>query len=158
MLHRRNCNPIRGLLERLQKSWRVKVYRYANVGNHLHLLIRARSRADWQGFIRELSGGIAMLVTGARKGLALARPKTTEVAESAKRGFWDHLVYTRIVGWGRDYRGVVEYIMKNLWEAAGVPVRRLLERGFRILEISEDGGILIPVRAGPELIRALTPG
>src|SRR3989338_1183354 len=73
MLRPRHCNHIRNLVDRLKTRWGVSVYRYANVGNHLHLLIRTRSRESWQGFIRELAGGIAMIVTGARKGAALTR-------------------------------------------------------------------------------------
>jgi REP element-mobilizing transposase RayT len=156
MLHPRHCNHIRALIDRLQKRRGVRVYRYANVGNHLHLLIRARSRADWQGFIREVSGGIAMLVTGARKGSALKRARESAMPESAKRGFWDDLVYTRIVAWGKDFKGVAEYVCTNLWEGLGIPVRRFLKRGFRCLEISEDGAILIPSHASLEVLAAFS--
>ena len=143
MLHLQHCNHIRNLMDRLKTRWNIQVYRYANVGNHLHLLIRAKSRADWQGFIREFSGGVAMIVTGAKKGNALRRSKSTDTPESAKRGFWDHLVFSRVVAFGRDFRTVATYVLKNLWEAAGIPVRRLLGRGFKILEMSEDGTILV---------------
>ena len=143
MLSPSHCNHIRNLMDRLKTRWGVSVYRYANVGNHLHLLIRVKSRSDWQGFIRELSGGIAMIVTGAKKGNALPRSKSKDVAESAKRGFWDHLVFTRIVVFGKDFKGVAGYVLTNLWEAVGVPVRKILERGYRIREISEDGAVFI---------------
>ena len=142
MLHPKHCNNIQTLVDRLKARWGVAVYEYANVGNHLHLLIRARSRASWQGFIRELAGGIPIIVTGARKGAGLARTNATNTAESAKRGFWDELVYTRIVSWGRDFQGVGRYILKNLWEAAGVPVRTIMKRGFRIFELSRDVQIM----------------
>lgn len=141
MLSPQHCNHIKMLMDRLKTRWNISVYRYANVGNHLHLLIRAKSRADWQGFIREFSGGIAMIVTGARKSHALPRTKSDDVPESAKRGFWDYLVFTRIVGFGKDFKKVAEYVLTNLWEAAGVPVRKILARGYRILEISEDGAV-----------------
>lgn len=147
MLHPRHCNHVRDLVDRLKKRWNIRLYRYANVGNHLHLLVRAKNRADWQGFIRELAGGIAMIVTGAKKGNALNRAKSTEAPDSAKRGFWDHLVYTRIVSWRQDFNNVAEYVCKNIWEGAGIPIRRLLENGFKILEISEDGAVLMPVNA-----------
>lgn len=87
-----------------------------------------------------------MIVTGARKGNALPRNKSNDIPESAKRGFWDHLVFTRIVVFGKDYRNVAQYVLKNLWEAAGVPVRDIVERGYRILEISEDGAVLVSSR------------
>jgi hypothetical protein len=157
MLHPRHCKHIYGLLERLKKRWNVSVYRYANVGNHLHLLIRARSRAEWQGFIRELSGGIAMIVTGAKKGNALKRAQTRDIPESAQRGFWDHLVFTRIVAFGRDFKGVAQYVSKNLWEGLGIPVRKLLSQGYRILEMSHDGAVLVPINADTEFVRAFKP-
>ena len=143
MLSPHHCNHIRNLMDRLKKRWGVKVYRYANAGNHLHLLIQAPSRAVWQRFIREFSGGVAMIITGARKGNALPRSKSRDIPESAKRGFWDHLVFSRIVGFGKDFKGVAQYVLKNLWEAAGVPVRKILARGYRILEFSEDGGVFV---------------
>ncbi len=143
MLHPQHCNHIRKLMTRLKTRWQIAVYRYANVGNHLHLLIRAKSLADWQGFIREFSGGIAMIVTGAKKSHGLARSKSKEVCESAKRGFWDHLVFTRIVRFGKDFIAVAEYVLKNLWEAAGIPVRKFLANGYRILEFDEEGFVLV---------------
>ncbi len=93
-----------------------------------------------------------MIVTGARKGNALKRP------EGAPRGFWNQLVYTRIVSWGRDFKTVAQYVLKNLWEGFGVPVRRYLARGYKILEISEDGGVFIHASATTEILNALKPG
>ncbi len=158
MLSPKHCNPIRDLVDHLKKHWNVSVYRYANVGNHLHLLIRAKTRRSWQGFIRELAGGIAMIVTGARKGMSLAHPKLSGVPPSALRGFWDHLVYSRIVNFGRDFNNVARYVLTNLWEGFGVPVRKFLDQGFRILEISEGGGIFVPVNMNHRMLGALKPG
>ncbi|MCM2277259.1 MAG: transposase [Oligoflexia bacterium] len=157
MLHPRHCNPVRALVWRLKERWGVRVYQYANAGNHLHLLVRARSRASWQGFIRELAGGVAMIVTGAKKGNPLNPGKA-----AGARGFWDHLVFTRIVSFGRDFRNVAAYVLKNLWEASGVPVRKLLARGYQCLDLSEDGAVLLSRTANSEarawLERAVAPG
>ena len=144
LLHPRHCNLIRDRMDRLKSRWNISIYRYANVGNHMHLLIRAKSRSDWQGFIREFSGTVAMIVTGARKSHPLDRAKSTGLPDSARRGFWDYLVFTRIVRFGKDFHGVSEYVLTNLWEGCGVPVREILDGGFRILEISEDGAIFVP--------------
>ncbi len=84
-----------------------------------------------------------MIVTGAKKSHGLARSKSKEVCESAKRGFWDHLVFTRIVRFGKDFIAVAEYVLKNLWEAAGIPVRKFLANGYRILEFDEEGFVLV---------------
>lgn len=130
MLHPDHCDHIHAFTHKTAKRWGVRIYRYANVGNHIHLLIRVRSRAAWQRFVRELSGGIAMIVTGARKGAGLAK-------NEQGRSFWDHLAFTRIVTFGREFAGVARYLIKNLFEAAGIPVQILLKQGFRILDVDE---------------------
>src|SRR5262249_24609229 len=77
----------------------VKVYDFANVGSHLHLLVRARRRDGFRAFLRSFAGIVARKVTGARRGRPL-------------RGgpFWNALAWSRIVAWGRDYWGVRSYI------------------------------------------------
>src|SRR5262245_31353704 len=41
------------------KHFGVKIYRKANGGNHLHLIVLPRSRRAFNGFIRSISGLIA---------------------------------------------------------------------------------------------------
>jgi REP element-mobilizing transposase RayT len=139
LLHPRHCNAIESFVQRTAKRWGVRVYRFANVGNHLHLLVQVPTREAWKRFSKELSGGIAQIVTGAQKGSALSRNNDQTIPESARRGFWDHLLYTRIVSFGRDFKGMCRYIIKNLFESAGVPVKRLLNEGQRLLIIQKDG-------------------
>jgi REP element-mobilizing transposase RayT len=139
MLHPKHCNHIENFVQKTAKRWGVRIYRFANVGNHLHLLIRVRSRETWKSFSRELSGGIAQIVTGSKKGMALERTQGGEMPESARRGFWDHLVFTRIVSFGRDFKGVASYLIKNLFEASGVPMKKHLKEGFRILFVDTEG-------------------
>jgi REP element-mobilizing transposase RayT len=139
MLHPKHCNGIEKFVHKTAKRWGVRIYRFANVGNHLHLLIQVPTREAWKRFSKELSGGIAQIVTQAQKGSALLRSQDPSIPESAKRGFWDHLIFTRIVSFGRDYQGVARYLIKNLFEAAGVPMRKLLAKGLRIRFINRDG-------------------
>jgi REP element-mobilizing transposase RayT len=97
----------------------VRVYDFANVGSHLHLLVRARRRQSFQAFLRSFAGIVARAVTGARKGRPL-------------RGgpFWSALAWSRVVTWGRDYWRVRHYIFRNRIEATdGVAIRRALEQG-----------------------------
>ena len=135
LLHPKHCDPVHIFTHKLAKRWGVRIYRYANVGNHIHLLIKVPSRAVWQRFMRELAGGIAIIVTGARKGLALAK-------NDNGRGFWDGLAFTRIVHFGRDFVNVGRYLIKNLFESAGVPMKKYMARGFRVISVSRDGAIL----------------
>ncbi len=141
MLHPKHCNAVETHVHKTAKRYGVRVYRFANVGNHLHLLIQVPTRQAWIRFSKEISGGIAQIVTGARKGLALPRSASDKMPESALRAFWDHLLYTRIVSFGRDFNGVGRYVIKNLFEAAGVPMKKLLKQGYRVCLVSQDGTV-----------------
>ena len=134
MLHPKHCDHIHRITEKLAKRWGVRLYRYANVGNHIHLLIKVPSRAVWQRFLRELTGAVAIIVTGAKKGASLTK-------NESGRGFWDHLAFTRIVYFGRDFQNMGRYLIKNLFEAAGVPMKKFLAQGYRIRSISRDGNL-----------------
>jgi REP element-mobilizing transposase RayT len=104
MLRHRNDRRIRHLVYQLAKRFNVRVYQYANAGNHLHLLVRAKSRSDFQAYLRALSGCVARAITGAKKGVR-------------KGPFWARLAYSRIVQWGRDFLGVKVYLLQNDGEA-----------------------------------------
>jgi hypothetical protein len=83
----------------------------------VHLVLRARQRRAFQGFLRSFAGIVARRVTGARRG----RP-------SGK--FFSGLAWTRIVSWGRDYWGVRHYVFRNEIEGElGSGIRRALEEG-----------------------------
>jgi len=112
LLTRGNEERVRRLLRDCATKHRIRVYRLVNVGNHIHLLIRTESRAyaaakaDFQRFLREFGGRVAFEVTGARKG-------------AGQGGFWDKLVYTRLVTWGREFEGLKSYLVRNLLESFG---------------------------------------
>jgi hypothetical protein len=108
LLHRRNKARVFALAHETAKTFGVRIYRFSNVGNHIHLLVVARSRRAFQAFLRVLSGGIAFAVTGTRKGSPIGR-------------FWDKLAYSRIVTWGSEFRVLETYFIKNLLESMGIP-------------------------------------
>ena len=111
-LHSKNRAQIERHLEATAHRFGVKVYRFANVGNHFHLLVQARKRQDLQNFLRVFAQGVVFLVTKARKGHPVGK-------------FWDALAYSRIVEWGRDWKGMLDYVGKNLLEARGFPRDRV---------------------------------
>jgi REP element-mobilizing transposase RayT len=97
----------------------VKVYDFANVGSHLHLLVRARRRGSFQAFLRSFAGIVARRVTAARRGRPIGGGP-----------FWSGLAWSRVVSWGRDYWGVRNYIFRNCIEAtSGASIRRAFEQG-----------------------------
>ena len=114
----------RVLIERLLKScallYGIKIHRFVNVGNHLHLMLSASgahhpcaknqryllARTDLASFLRQFAGSIAFKITKASKANPVGK-------------FWDELVYSRIVSWGREFEIVMNYLIKNIFEAAG---------------------------------------
>lgn len=105
MLLPRNRKQVQALLHRASQRFHVKVYQFANSGNHLHILVKCQKRRDFQNFLRFLAGGIAFAVTNAKKGCPVG-------------GFWDALAYSRVVDWGRPFEIVKTYLTKNWVEAA----------------------------------------
>jgi REP element-mobilizing transposase RayT len=86
----------------------VKIYRYANGGNHLHLLLRAKNRADYVAFIRIITGLIARLVGKSEKGQPL------------KKKFWDARPFSRIVSFAKqEFTAIKSYLLRNTLEAIG---------------------------------------
>lgn len=109
MLSRRNKARILILVHDAAGRYGVRVHRFENVGNHLHVLLSTPTRKAFQSFLRVVTGAIAFAVTGTRKGRKL------------KKRFWDCLAWSRIVNWGREFRRVEIYFMKNLLESLGIP-------------------------------------
>lgn len=107
----RNHHKVNTLVRRICRKHGVRLYEYANVGNHLHLLIRLRKNFLWTPFIRELTGSLVMAVAGFG---GRAQP------------FFDQRPFTRVVnGWRRAYRLAKDYVVLNQMEALGLIDRRV---------------------------------
>jgi len=106
-LSKKRARRIEDLVHRQGRLHGVQVYRFANSGNHLHLVIKPVSRKAFQKYVRAISGLIARITLGAEKGKALGLK------------FWDARPFTRIIEWGRDYRNVCNYVLQNTLEALG---------------------------------------
>jgi REP element-mobilizing transposase RayT len=123
---------VRRALRALAQRFGIRVYDFANVGSHLHLLVRARKREAFQAFLRSFAGIVARRVTGARRGRPSGR-------------FFSALAWSRVVGWGRDYLGVRHYVFRNAIEGeVGKGIRRALETGP-----TRARGLQPSTRAGP---------
>jgi hypothetical protein len=84
----------------------IRIYRWENVGNHLHFALKAGTRRELQAFLRVLPQRVMFAVTGACKGNPVGK-------------FFDEIAYSRIVNWGRDFKILLNYIWKNTLEALG---------------------------------------
>jgi hypothetical protein len=140
----RHERVIRNMLLKQGRRHGVKVYRVANAGNHLHLLVRFTKRRGLQNFLRGSTGLIARKVLGAERGKAkkwdtylapgksLESPKHTgpsrnplnkPVIPEGQR-FWSQRPFTRIVSWGKDFNSVLAYVKLNSLEALGFLSRK----------------------------------
>lgn len=101
MLKRKHRARVQAMIYTYAKRFKVHVYRATNVGNHLHLLVKAPERKALADYLRVLAGRVAVTVTGAKRG----------VKKIGK--FWDSLCWSRIVNFGRDFYNVRDYLAKN---------------------------------------------
>lgn len=98
----RNYARVNDQVAKTAKRLGIRIYEYANVGNHLHVLIKLPHRRAWAKFIRALTGRLAQ-TCGVR---------------------WLHRPFTRVVaGWRRAFKIVKDYVVLNRWEAEGTASR-----------------------------------
>ena len=103
---------IKSLLLKHSARWNIRVYSYSINSNHIHLLIRGKCRLDLQNFFRTLSGLVARLITQAKKNRSFGK-------------FWDLPLWTRLADWGRPFRLLRDYLLRNQLESLGmIPYHR----------------------------------
>jgi REP element-mobilizing transposase RayT len=103
-MHRKNKADIHILLLDTAKRFGIRIDRYENVGNHIHLVMQGKKRAQIQAFLRVFPQRVMFHVTGACKGNPQGR-------------FFDYIAYSRVVEWGREFKIVTTYLLKNALEA-----------------------------------------
>jgi len=109
------------VIYRCASKYGVRIYEFANVGNHLHVVLKIPRRQSWAGFIRELTGEIA-----AHMKLLL----------DIKEKFWMFRPHTRIVqGWKKAFYAAKSYVQLNTLEAEGLTSRYELARLKTLREI-----------------------
>src|ERR1700761_1724961 len=67
-LRAKRARKIEELVHRLGKEKGVKVYRFANSGNHLHFIVLPKSREAFKAYLKAVTGIIARLTIGAERG------------------------------------------------------------------------------------------
>jgi len=125
----KNKKPIERLIASNAKSYGVKVYRQAIVGNHFHLIIQIPSRKAYNRFIRVLSSQVASHVM---RSLSFKKfqqliydqnagdpPSGAEEIQGKGQAFWQFRPWTRVMRWGRDYQTCCRYLLQNTLEALG---------------------------------------
>ena len=110
---------IKSLLQASAKRYGIRIYSYSINPNHLHVLLRAKTKGGFKAFLRNLAGKIAQKATGAKKGNAFGKR------------FFDQLAFTPIVKFGRDFKGVAKYILQNIQETLGLIAYQPRNHRFR---------------------------
>lgn len=105
--HSKNFGRVKAAIERGCSRYGVKLILYSNNFNHLHLLVRFKSRAMYLRFIRTVCGELAMIATGAKKGA------------NAAQKFFDARPFSRIIRGFKTFRVAYDYVRLNQLEAAG---------------------------------------
>ena len=124
--HHRHKKNVESIIRRQAEFWGMRLYKYANVGNHLHLLLRPSSRRRFFGFLRSIAGLIARAVLKAERGHAKGMR------------FWQARPFTRIVRWGGDFVRAKEYVELNAKEALGfLSPRRMKKLGLYNAELPD---------------------
>lgn len=99
---------LKNLIKRCAKKYKISIYEQAIAHNHLHLLIRGKSRKSLHDFFRMLAGLSAKAVTGATKGKPFGR-------------FWTYLLYSRLMtNSAYEFEIVSGYILQNELETQGL--------------------------------------
>ena len=110
------------LVHEIAGKYGFKVYEFANAGNHLHLIVRVSDRQRWAGYIRELTGRIALAAKTRRHGR-----------------FWLHRPFTRIIrSWREAFRWACDYVELNRLEAEGFVKREQIGNLRRLRLLFSD--------------------
>jgi REP element-mobilizing transposase RayT len=104
---RRHKPKIERILELQSRRWGVRIYRSSINGNHIHLALRGQNRREIQNFFRSIAGLIARVVTKAQRGRPFGK-------------FWDNVLWSRVVEWGRAFHTLTGYVFQNILEAEGL--------------------------------------
>jgi hypothetical protein len=92
------------LLKRQGEKFAIRVYDHAIAFNHIHLLLKIPGRREYAAFLRAFCGLLA---------------------RKLGPGLWLLLPYSRVAGWGREFRALRGYLLMNREEAAGLrPMRK----------------------------------
>ena len=126
MLRPQFADRIRQTIERQARDCGVKIYRYSNNGNHLHLIVKLHSIALYRKFIRSVTGVLARIVLRAEKACGKLQ---------AGEKFWQVRPFTRLALWGKDYARLARYLVLNNLEAIGFIPHQSRSRGAKRVEI-----------------------
>lgn len=128
-----NKIKVKKLVDAISHRCGVKVSKYANVGSHLHLVIKLPGRAmtsrrHYRTWIRLLTSRLAFEIGGSKKG----SPFRDENGERAK--FWDSIPFSRVIHGRRGWKIINRYVLKNEFESQGFPTEQAIAMATELFE------------------------
>lgn len=94
------------VFSKLSKRYGIKIHDLAVNFDHIHTVISFRNISSYKSWIRHLTSEIVKEIS-LRTKLVLTN-------------FFTHRPYTRVVAWGKDLCGVLEYLVLNKMEVFGL--------------------------------------
>jgi REP element-mobilizing transposase RayT len=122
LLRAKNATKVKAILQRQARRHRTTILEWVNVGNHLHLKVRAQTRQDFAAFLKSFTAMVARAITRARKGHPVGK-------------FWDALAFSRVLRSKLELHVLDRYLSANVLEASfGREVRKLFLSDRRLTE------------------------
>ena len=132
---------IQKIVDRYAQKFFVKIEQISIQNDHVHLLLRASHRTDYQSFFRVVTGQIAQqfqkngLLNFAmdlnQKKKVTDTPVDTKETQKKSKKLWRYRPFTRVIRGWKAYRTAVSYVRLNEQEALGnIPYRKLRLRGL----------------------------
>lgn len=127
----RNQKLVEEVLYKFAKRFRIRIYEKAVCGNHIHCLVRGKTRIEMQNFFRVLAGQIGQGILRRyplRKNEKKAHRGGTH--PKSQKSFWSLLLFSRVVSWGWDFNNVKRYVIQNTLETLGIIPYQLRKTRF----------------------------
>ncbi len=124
-------------MDRYAQKFFVKIEQISIQNDHVHFLIRASRRTNYQSFFRVATGQIAQQFQ--KNGLLNftldlnQKKKVTDAPKTRKKSkkLWKYRPFTRVIRSWKAYKTVVSYVRLNEQEALGnIPYRKLRLKGL----------------------------
>ncbi len=114
--HRKHRAKVGMSVFKYAKRFNCKVLKFVNLGSEIQIILRAATKQDLQNYLRTVAGRVAITATGAER----------LVKKVGK--FWDHLVWSKILSWGREFHEVCQTLENlalpdSVWDQVDSPER-----------------------------------
>lgn len=100
--HRKNRSRVASMIYSYANRYGVHVYQANHQHQEIVLLVKAKDRKALADFLRVLAGRVAVILTGAKKG----------VKKIGK--FWNFLTWSKLVNWGKEFFVLARFIKNGL--------------------------------------------